>query len=258
MIFVPYFSNYSLVDGCPCPENNKYYASKSIEMARVSYLYIREFFGPDEHIYYSNGCSPIGTEYLTCFLPEKYEFIDSTSFSYNKEIKVHFKQFDKRLSQEQGVSRRIIDYLKFSWYNSLDYLAIDMDALVAYNLLEDFKGYDFGAHFININGRSISSYITYISANRLKEKDLIVSLPAYLDYVIETCKNDSEIIHVTLGGEGGYFRNFCYGKIKDMSYPTMGIHEPKKDKLIEFMEKYPVKHDFISKFLIDIKNKDIS
>ncbi len=260
MIFIPYFSFYSLTKGIPCPENGKYFACKSIEMSHLLYLYIRYYFGSDEHIYFSDGCCPLGIEYLTEFLPEKYEFIDKNSYTYNKDIKVHIKRFDELVIQEQGVNRRIVDFLKFAYLNNLDYLAIDMDSLIAYNLYEDFNGYDFGARIINLLGRTISSSVVYISANQLHNRDnLIGSLFEYCSYIEKTFNNDSKIMHSCFGGEGGYFRNFCYGKIKEMSYLEKHIHEVNKDKLIEFIANYPVKHKFVDYFLrLVISNENIN
>lgn len=256
MIFIPYFSHYSLTTGEPCPENKKYYASKSIEMSRILYLYIRHFFGQNEHIYFSNGASPIDIKYLTDFLLEPYEFISKESFKYNKNIKVHIKQFDEILIQEQGVARRIIDYLKFAWFNNLDYLAIDMDMLVSYNLVDDFNNCDFGARAISLNGRSISSYIVYISKERLHEKDIFINLPDFIDNILKNYDNNRLAILGLLGSEGAYFRNFCYGKIKEVTFPEKCIHEPSKKQLIEFINNYPVKHDFIDNFIKEITNNN--
>jgi hypothetical protein len=249
MIFIPYFFNYTLDGkGKPCKESG-YKACKSLEMARLSYIYIREFLDKDEHIYYSNGCSPFGTEYLTEFLDEPYEFIDENSYSYNPNIRVHIKEFKKfEPTVEGGVNRRIFDFLRFSYYNNLDYLGLDIDQLIGYNILDDFRGYDFGARHLVYNARSCGTCVVYISKARLKERDEYVKLPEFISH-IESYKDETKVPHLALCGEGGYFRNFCYGRTGGLLYPDKIIHDEPKEKLIEFIQKNKVQHPFVDDFL---------
>lgn len=260
MIFIPYFSFYSLERGSKDTETGVYKACKSIEMSRLIYLYIRNYLDPREHIYFSNGNSPIGIEYLTEFLSESFEYIEENSYNFNPNIKIHIKQFSERKNTvEEGVNRRICDFLKYSYLNNLDYLGCDMDQLIAYDVVSDFKGFDFGARTIDHGqNRSCSSCIIFVSKKRLYERDSFIKLTDHIDNLQNINQNNSKFLHLSLCGEGGYYRNFCYGKIKSMSFPDKNVHDVGRDELIMFIEQNRVKNKFVDEFLLMLnKNKDI-
>lgn len=221
-------------------------ACKYFEFFILWYLYIRNFLPKDEHIYILDNGSPIKIEEFLKFLNEDYEFIDENSYEYDKEVKIHIKQFKNRLIHRFGATRMLVEFLKMSYFNKQDFVMIESDSLVAYDVINDFEKKDFVVPRIDYYGHSCEMFITFISYFNILNKINDNSLNFYFDH---------ERDNLYEFGEGTFFSLFCNNKVGNITQSIKCIHDCDTKTLKEFLINNSIIDPYLQIFIYNLNKK---
>jgi hypothetical protein len=212
-----------------------------------------------------DNASPISSDNFLKWLPEPYETLDKDSFSYNPNVKIHVKKYPNRLSHRFGATRLWTDFMIFSYANYLDYIVIEGDALIAYNILEDFKGFEFVAKTIHHGDKppyiqSLDMWCIFVDKNNLTERvinpvnigrafpggPVDCNLPWYFSH-------DRDTIYEL--GEGDMYRFFCRGRFREITKPNKFIHDSNHIGLKNFILENKIEHSLVDNFLEKLDEK---
>jgi len=264
MIFTSYHPVYTL-DSPPERKGgyHRFHIGKTQEFAVLWYLYVRQFLGKDEHITIVDQGGELGIEWLLSKFNKPYDIgsaNDEEKFDLTSNIKLHIRRFETREGIREGV-KRLYNYMyKTCYRNNLDMFFIENDCLVAKNWLEECraKKIDFATNTIALqNHRACDTYINYISAARLHDRDSLMPLDRWLDWVKATYgdykhENDWDALYdvsSTILNERGAYLQFCYGNILTFNNDrVMHSVEGDKDRL-RFILDNPIDHPFYRSFV---------
>ena len=259
MIVVPFFYNTSIYGNeKPITNNRGNSACKYLEFFALNYAYIRHFLPKNEHLFILDNGSPINIlDFLEKFVSEPYEIIKSNVYTISNLCKLHIKRFDNILkvgtgNSECGVVRMLTEFLKICYFNKENFLLIEGDCLISYNLLDDCKNNDFVTYFIRWIGRSISMYTTFVSYKNLSFFDQFELLPDFLDRVNSSFHYN---IKSLMSAEGGFFREFYINNIAEFSNKQNILHDENDLNTVNFLIKFPVNSFFYSVYIDFLKKR---
>lgn len=264
MIFSDYFYKCSLaknevkITSNPTDKSdNRFYPARSFEVFAVWYQYIRKFY-PDEHIIFFDNFSEIPFELAAKSAGiSNFEIISPDSYSFDPDIKIHVKKFNKQYQYLHAVQRQRVESIKFAYLNNLDYFWIDTDCLINTNLIPFIKNNDIFAPSASFEQQTIDAHCIYISSKRLHEYDKIYNIIELLQFILEKAPDENQGARHSLLFEGGIFKFFCYGNINTNININIS-HSSCYDNFVKWLELNPLntKEYFqLLKFLINIKTK---
>jgi hypothetical protein len=264
VIFTSYHPVYTLASP---PERkggyHRFHIGKTREFALLWYLYARQFLGANEHIVIMDQGGDIEIEWLLGHVVEAYDdkVVDENErFDLHSPTRLHIRRFVGREGIREGVKRLYHYMYKVTYRNGLDMFFIENDCLVAKDWLSICRArqIDFATNTIALqNHRACDTYINYISAARLHDRDALMPLDQWLDWVKSTYgdyqhENDWDALYdvsSTILNERGAYLQFCYGNI--LTFNNDGVmHSVEGDKdRLAFILAHPIDHPFYRSFV---------
>jgi hypothetical protein len=256
MICQPFYFTHSIEEpfsSIPINENHrKTYACKFLEFSRLNYIYLRHFLPKDEHIFFLGNGSPKPIDYLTSFIDEPMEFLGKDDYKLNMDVRIHIKSFENRLENPLGYLRMTKECLKMCYLNNFDYLLNEIDSLLAYNILEDSRKYNFVTRSFSDKDRSCELFSTFISKEILHFRDKFIDLDKFLDKIEDNYPTG--VLQQFLY-EGGLYKMFAFDNPGEMSQKDRNVHDCDFIQLKKFILQNKVNHQFVDYYLEQLENK---
>jgi hypothetical protein len=233
---------------------HKFSLRKTIEFSYLWYLYARNFLGKNTDILIIDQNSNFSINDILDKVDEKYDVSSISNYLFDINTKLHIKKFENKVMVLKGVKRLYQYMYRFCYHNNLDFFYIENDCLIAKDFFKISQEYDFATNTIDLKHRACDTYINFIKLSRLKEQDIFLPLPKYLNLIKDEYDNsndevcpDNDIACRIMNERGAYFK-YCYGNI--LCYNWDGIyHQGTNEELITFLEKYPIDNPFYKYFL---------
>ena len=249
---------------------HNFHLRKTLEINILWYFYIRNFFGPDCDILIIDQNSDYSIQEFLNRVKEPYDISDVKDFSYDKNLKLHIKQFHTKRLICGGCKRMYHYCYKFCHFNNLDFFFVENDCIVARNLLEECRNIDFATNNIDQKHRVCDTWINFISKSRLKEHDVLMPLDKFYDSIVEKYDREEMGSHEvfshdivtdridvasTIMNERGAYMKYCYGDILTFNNDRV-FHGESNDKLIKFLKENKINHPYYDYFLENAERID--
>lgn len=224
---------------------------KHAEFINIWYDYARYVYGQKQHLYIIDNASPIEFQKVFDSSKEKIEFLDEDQYSFDPNVFLHVKRFNKQLNHGGGVVRGNFEGFKFSISNNSNYYFTEADSLSLNNLIQELEGFDLITS--NIEDRQDGSGNIDCS-NWAVKKELLTNYPtqvlnAYgyqklsvfdsLDQSIKEngiCTTQPNYQYYSSIEDGPYINFRKTHKFKKLNGPV--IHDVNERVLKEFIETY--------------------
>lgn len=267
MIFTSYHPVYTLADaGTPADPKgyHRFHIGKTVEFSILWYLYARHTLGAAEHIVVLDQGGPLGIEHLLEHVLEPYDSgvaDEAERFDLENPIKLHIRRFVGREGIREGVKRLYHYMYKVCYRNHLYMLFIENDCLITKDWLSECRrgAVDFATNTISLqNHRACDTYINYISAARLHDRDALMPLDQWLDWVKATYghyehENDWDALYdvsSTILNERGAYLQFCYGNVLTFNGDGIMHSVPDGDRSrLQFLLDHPLQDAYYEGFI---------
>lgn len=229
MIFTSYHPIYTLSEPAVVDPKgyHRFHIGKTREFTVLWYLYTRAFLGPDEHITIIDQGGPYPVSHLLAHVTEPYDIASADDLAAPcdpvSSARLHVRQFSTPEGIREGVKRLYQYMYRVCWRNNLDMFFIENDCIVTKDWLSVCRngGVDFATNRIDQKHRACDTYINYISALRLHDRDALMPLDVFLDSVKARYghyehENDWDALYdvsSTILNERGAYLQFCYGNV---------------------------------------------
>ncbi len=238
-----------------CPRGN--FASKFVEHFYLWYLYVRKYLPNDYHIYWSDCGSPISIQWLLDLVGEDYEILKDDSHKLDFTKKIHVRKWKKLYTPKEledgnwGHIRNNLDWWQICYYNDLDFLLIDGDLLIGYDISKDFEGKDCWVPNFYHDKSSLESYMIF-HRNNLFHQTFLENEVNFIEFIKEIKQMSQQNQHKETA-EGGFYKNFNHGKGIEMSRPDLYVHDVDCKTLIEFLEKDKIENVIVDDYIRCLK-----
>lgn len=267
MVFTSYCPIYTLASAAAPSSSSGYHRfhiGKTREFAVLWLLYIRQHLGPDEHITIVDQGGDIPISYLLDHVTEPYDIGPPNDaiapFDPDSPNRLHIRQFDSREGIREGVKRLYHYMYKTCWRYYLDMFFIENDCLITRDWLHEIrsKSVDFATNTMDLKHRCCDTYINYISAARFHDRDAMMKLDEWLDWVKATWgtyehANDWDALYdvsSTILNERGVYLRWCYGNILTFNNVDVMHSVPNGDAdRLAFLKAHPLDHPFYRSFM---------
>lgn len=260
MIFTPWYSFSSIEDASR--QDRRHYPDlccKHREFFYLWWLYTKRWCDQthyprdqwDNKVYICDSGSPIRLEPILEEIGVSYQTLAPASYDLDPSKEVYLKRYPTELDHFSGSARAHIDYLKCCRAVNTDYLLLETDLLIAYDLPSDYANTDFYTQQISYGRETI-----YEGAICWIDKDVVRTAfdAGHMDAFITGDINDKRF------HEGQMFTRFCKGRKKEMDANATEdgegrnperpyVHKTTPGPLKKFLIENPIQHPWISRYL---------
>jgi len=263
VIFTSYPPVYTLAAADAVPATSagyhRFHIGKTREFAVLWYLYTRKHLGRDEHITIVDQGGDIDISYLLEHVEEPFDVGDADpAQSFDSSYRLHVRRFTTKEGIREGVKRLYHYVYKACWRHNLDMLFIENDCLLTRDWLTECRKHDFATNTLDQKHRCCDTYVNYVSAARFHDRDALMPLDQWLDWVKETYgtyehPNDWDALYdvsSTILNERGAYLRWCYGNILTFNNLDVMHSVPDGDRSrLAFLKAYPLDHPFYRSFM---------
>lgn len=245
MIYSALYYPGSLAAGDLIVRDNRYYPGKYLETLPVWMQYVRKHY-PDEPLtLFADAASPIPWMRAAELLGESFtwsEYIEGQWCMGGVGLKanVHIKVLTQFAGQYfRPMQRNLVEALCTAYERNEDCFWLDNDAFLNTDIRPLVAGYDWASSSIEHHQMTTGSVCFHVSTARLHALDSLLPtpLPTYLRSMLNNGPTDTRMHSLQ---EGGLYKMFCYGRVRDMSKEINMSHLSCYKNFMTFLRANPL------------------